>query len=93
MLLLVLLAPRAAAQGGGPGDELTVHLLTMGTGDMVWEKYGHNALWIHDPVAGTDWVFNYGVFDFDSPGSELVTSKVCGAPSVPENCSDVRSER
>ena len=68
MLVLVLLAPRAAAQGGGPGDELTVHLLTMGTGDMVWEKYGHNALWIHDPVAGTDWVFNYGVFDFDSPG-------------------------
>jgi hypothetical protein len=40
----------------------------MGTGDAVWEKYGHNAIWIHDPVGETDWVFNYGVFDFDSPG-------------------------
>src|SRR5690606_12461186 len=46
----------------------SVYLLTMGSGDAVWEKYGHNALWIHDPVRGTDWVFNYGVFDFDSPG-------------------------
>ena len=66
--LLALSPARAAAQEGRGGEELTVYLLTMGTGDMVWEKYGHNAIWIHDPAAGSDWVFNYGVFDFDSPG-------------------------
>lgn len=58
----------AAAQDGAHGEQLSVYLLTMGSGDAVWEKYGHNAIWIHDPVRGTDWVFNYGVFDFDSPG-------------------------
>lgn len=59
-------APRAG--DAARGDALTVYLLTMGQGDQVWEKFGHNALWIHDPVAGTDRVYNYGVFDFDSPG-------------------------
>lgn len=51
-----------------PDTGLTVVLLTMGQGDMVWEKFGHNALWIHDAAAGTDRVYNYGAFDFDSPG-------------------------
>ena len=51
-----------------PGSELQVFLLTMGQGDQVWEKFGHNAIWIHDPVQGTDWTYNYGVFDFNSPG-------------------------
>lgn len=66
LLALLLVAAPAAAQQ--PGDHLTVYLLTMGTGDQVWEKYGHNAIWIQDAAAGSDWVYNYGVFDFDSPG-------------------------
>lgn len=49
-------------------DEPRAFLLTMGQGDEVWEKFGHNAIWIHDPERGTDWVYNYGVFDFNSPG-------------------------
>jgi hypothetical protein len=51
-----------------PGAELVVGVLTMGQGDLVYEVFGHNAIWIHDPVDGTDRVYNYGVFDFDSPG-------------------------
>lgn len=51
-----------------PDTGLTVTLLTMGQGDLVWEKFGHNALWIHDPATGTDRVYNYGMFDFNSPG-------------------------
>lgn len=59
----------ASGQASPPaGEELSVFLLTMGQGDLVWEKFGHNAIWIHDPVSGTDLVYNYGVFDFDSPG-------------------------
>lgn len=68
LVLLLLLAWPGGLAAQGPGDHLTVYLLTMGTGDMVWEKYGHNALWIRDHAAGSDWVYNYGVFDFDSPG-------------------------
>jgi hypothetical protein len=43
---------------------LTVYLMTMGPGKYVWERFGHNALWIHDPVRGTDQTYNYGLFDF-----------------------------
>jgi len=76
-LLLALLAvagagrPRAAfAQqtappaASPPSSDLTVSLMTFGPGAKVWERFGHNAIWIHDPVDGTDEAYNYGLFDF-----------------------------
>ena len=47
-----------------PGSELIVYHVIMGPGDAVWEKFGHNALWIRDTVARTDIAYNWGVFDF-----------------------------
>lgn len=47
-----------------PGSNLTVYLMTMGPGDQVWEKFGHNAIWIHDAAAGTDVAYHWGLFDF-----------------------------
>jgi hypothetical protein len=47
-----------------PPESLTVYLMTMGPGERVWERFGHNAIWIHDPVRGTDHTYNYGLFDF-----------------------------
>jgi hypothetical protein len=47
-----------------PGSHLTVYLLTMGPGDQVWEKFGHNAIWIHDELARTDSAYHWGLFDF-----------------------------
>jgi hypothetical protein len=38
--------------------------MTMGPGKRVWERFGHNAIWIHDPARGTDQAYNYGLFDF-----------------------------
>jgi hypothetical protein len=38
--------------------------MTMGPGEEVWERFGHNAIWIHDSIAGTDIAYNYGLFDF-----------------------------
>jgi hypothetical protein len=78
--LLVLLAGRATAAGAQgpaaplsreaatPGSELTIFHVVMGHGDEVWAKFEHNALWVHDPVRGTDYVYNYGAFDFNQPG-------------------------
>jgi hypothetical protein len=37
--------------------------MTMGPGKAVWERFGHNAIWIHDPARGTDEAYNYGLFD------------------------------
>ncbi|MDQ3242613.1 MAG: DUF4105 domain-containing protein [Gemmatimonadota bacterium] len=46
------------------GSQLTVYLMTMGPGDQVWEKFGHNAIWIHDATANTDIAYHWGLFDF-----------------------------
>jgi len=54
----------AAAASSEPGSQLTVYLLTMGPGDEVWEKFGHNAIWIHDAANGTDIAYHWGLFDF-----------------------------
>ena len=58
------LSAAAAAVDAGPGSQLTVYLLTMGPGDQVWEKFGHNAIWIHDAGNGTDIAYHWGVFAF-----------------------------
>ena len=36
----------------------------MGPGDQVWEKFGHNAIWIHDELTRTDSAYHWGLFDF-----------------------------
>lgn len=51
-----------------PGSELTIYLMTMGQGDMVWERYGHNAIGIRNSRDGSDIVYNWGLFSFDEPG-------------------------
>ena len=63
----LLLAPAVAegAQAPEPGSELRVYLMTMGPGSLVWERFGHNAIWIHDPALEPDTTYNYGLFDFD----------------------------
>ncbi|MEO8192279.1 MAG: DUF4105 domain-containing protein [Gemmatimonadales bacterium] len=66
-LAVVAIAARSAqAQPtpSEPGSQLTVHLLTMGPGDQVWERFGHNAIWIHDEANHTDIAYNWGLFDF-----------------------------
>ncbi len=51
-----------------PADSLRVFLVTFGPGELVWERFGHNAIWIHDPAAGTDLAYNWGMFSFDQQG-------------------------
>jgi hypothetical protein len=70
LLLVVLgaaLPSRAPAQED-PGARLQVFLMTMGPGVMVYERFGHNAIWVRDTVSGADAVYNYGTFDFAQPG-------------------------
>jgi Domain of unknown function (DUF4105) len=54
----------AQTPDSAPGSELRVYLMTMGPGEMVWERFGHNAIWIHDPATQPDTAYNYGLFDF-----------------------------
>jgi hypothetical protein len=68
LLAGALLTAPAVAQGAvqtsEPGSELRVYLMTMGPGERVWERFGHNAIWIHDPASPPDTAYNYGLFDF-----------------------------
>jgi hypothetical protein len=42
-------------------------LITVGQGEAVWEKFGHNALWFFDDATGIDEAYNWGMFDFNQP--------------------------
>ena len=42
-------------------------LLTYEPGGKIWERFGHNALWIHDSVTGRDDHYDYGRFSFERP--------------------------
>lgn len=75
MNLLVLLRPvllvlAAACLSSMPssGRAADVWLMTYGTGDRIEERFGHNALWVRDPAQGVDAIYNFGFFDFDTPG-------------------------
>jgi hypothetical protein len=50
-----------------PGANVTISLLTMGNGELVWEMFGHSAIMIRSDRTGRDTVFNWGVFDFRQP--------------------------
>jgi Domain of unknown function (DUF4105) len=63
----LLMAPaivQGAVEAPEPGSELRVYLMTMGPGERVWERFGHNAIWIGDPASPPDTAYNYGLFDF-----------------------------
>ncbi len=66
--LCALLALAAAPAGAQPaGTSVRVSVLTFGQGNLVFERFGHNALRIQDPSAGIDLAYNWGMFDFSEP--------------------------
>jgi hypothetical protein len=61
-------APPVTADSSIPGSELEVYLMTMGQGDLIWERFGHNAIGIRNQRSGEDLVYNWGLFSFQEPG-------------------------
>lgn len=49
-------------------DSLEVSLMTCSPGREVYALYGHTALRCTNYTAGWDIVFNYGIFNFNTPG-------------------------
>lgn len=64
--------PAAVARDSVPGSELTVYLLTFEPGDLIWERFGHNAVWVRDRTAGTDVAYDYGRFSFGRTKADLL---------------------
>lgn len=63
-LFLVFSSTGLAAQSV---SDIRVYLITCGPGTETYSIYGHSALRIVLPENGTDIVYNWGVFDFDTP--------------------------
>lgn len=51
--------------------EAQVSVLTCSPGTELYSVFGHSALRIQDPATRLDWVWNYGVFEFDTPNFVL----------------------
>jgi hypothetical protein len=60
LLGLLFISITRAALAGVP----QVALVTFGPGQIYRERFGHDAIIVHDPAAGEWIVYNYGVFDF-----------------------------
>lgn len=66
VFFLFLLAGSAYAQN--LSEQATISVITCGPSqDVVYLAFGHSAFRVHDPQAGFDYAFNYGIFDFDQP--------------------------
>ncbi|MEN9381920.1 MAG: hypothetical protein RI940_801, partial [Bacteroidota bacterium] len=73
LLLIGIELPKAnAAPIQNPNDSLThsklrFSLITCDAGDDLYTIWGHTAIRVIDSVNHTDFVFNYGSFDFNTP--------------------------
>lgn len=50
---------------------VTISLLTASPGTELYSIFGHTAIRVQDPLNETDIVYNYGVFDFNTPNFGL----------------------
>ena len=64
-ILFLLIFPKASAIE--LSAETKISLLTCAPGDEIYSYFGHSAIRVNDPKSGIDYVFNYGIFSFDSP--------------------------
>ena len=56
-------------------DSIRFSLLTCAPGQVVYELFGHTAIRYQNFTRSTDIVFNYGMFDFDTPNFEYRFAK------------------
>ena len=49
-------------------EQAHISLITGEPGDALYEKFGHSAIRVYDPLNGIDLVYNYGTFNFNAPG-------------------------
>ena len=72
MVSLVLMSPAvtlaveppAALNVPGVSSAPEAWLVTYGPGEIYWQRFGHNAIWLREPERGLDHTFNFGYFDF-----------------------------
>lgn len=66
-LYIYILVFFACSFSAGAQDRVRVSLLTCEPGTEIYALFGHTALRYEDSSRDIDWVFNYGVFSFNTP--------------------------
>ena len=46
-------------------DQQEAWLITIAPGEIYWQRFGHNAIWLREPGLELDHTFNFGYFDFE----------------------------
>jgi len=64
---LLMSVPTHANEAQVLSNEAKIYLLTCSPGEALYERYGHTALMVIDDELGISEVYNYGIFDFDTP--------------------------
>jgi hypothetical protein len=65
--ILLLFSWAASAQNLNVSGAAQISLLTCAPGEELYSTFGHSAVRINDTLTGIDVVYNYGIFDFDTP--------------------------
>ncbi|WP_375579408.1 DUF4105 domain-containing protein [Marivirga tractuosa] len=68
-LLLCLFSLNGIAQyNTNLSESAEISLITVSPGNDLHSNFGHSAVWILDKERNLSIVYNYGIFDFDTPG-------------------------
>ncbi len=67
LLILIIFCGSISAQTRTLSSNAKISLLTCSPGEAIYELFGHTAVRVEDPLQKIDLVFNYGIFDFDTP--------------------------
>lgn len=54
----------SAQTGPHPGESLSVSLLTIGQGEIFWQRFGHNAIVIREGDSDEEIAYHWGVFSY-----------------------------
>ena len=71
VLAFLLLVSLVKGQQKTLSTEAEISVLTIGQGKSLNDAFGHSAFRIKDYIKGLDLVFNYGVYDFQTPNFYL----------------------
>ncbi len=71
-LLLACTFGLAQAQAPATPDSASpaprIGVVTMGPGEIFWERFGHDAIVVEDPASGARTSYNFGFFDLEEDG-------------------------
>lgn len=64
---LILVWQVAVAQLDTISNGIRISLVTGSAGNELYSVFGHSAIRVQDSIRGSDILYNYGTFDFDTP--------------------------